>query len=303
MIRSIIGLILPAALFCDPLAAQQAPRAIKFDGALFEYSAEGQGPVVVAFTGSENIGHQLYSTNLRERLTLVHADPSNIPADRLRQMTMDSVIDDVERLRLALRLEKIGVMGHSMFAALPLEYALKYPQHIQWAILTGALPYTTAAAAGASEKYWSEQASDERKATRVANHKALQAHASADRSASDRFWDVYEADVPYRFYNARFDLKPFRAGLHEPVKMDFVDRFWNGILKDYDQRAAYRNIAAPVLVLAGKYDFGAPYFLWDDVVPTMPRATFHLFENAGHNPMLESPADFDRVLLAWIAGH
>lgn len=37
-----------------------------------------------------------------------------------------------------------------------------------------------------------------------------------------------------------------------------------------------------VLIVAGKYDFGAPYFLWNDFGKQMPDYTFYLFEDAGY---------------------
>jgi pimeloyl-ACP methyl ester carboxylesterase len=43
-----------------------------------------------------------------------------------------------------------------------------------------------------------------------------------------------------------------------------------------------------------------PLYLWDDVKGIVPEYTFHLFENAGHNPMLEIPEEFDKVVVEWI---
>lgn len=299
MTRLTVALLVLGCAGC--VSQPQIAGPIRFDGAVFEYSAEGHGPPVVVFTGSVNIGQLLYTDQLRTHLTLIHADPAHLGGERLTALTMDTVVDDIERLRQKLGVDRIGVMGHSMFGPVALEYALKYPDHAHWAILTGALPYTTARAFRASEEYWATQASAERKAIRAANQKALSEQNAAGKSASERFWDAYEADVPFRFYDARWDLRAFRRGLSTQTNMEFVNHFWGVVLKDFDHTSAYGRIRVPVLVIAGKYDFGAPHFLWNDVGAVMPDFTFQLFENAGHNPMLETPEEFDRVLTVWIA--
>jgi proline iminopeptidase len=177
------------------------------------------------------------------------------------------------------------------------------PEHIRFAdvvIMTGALPYTTARALTAAEEYWASGASDERKGIREANHRALAASSRQGRSASDTFLDEYEADVPYRFFDPRFDMAPLRAAIETDINMAFVGHFWGSVLKDFDRTPEYGHIQTPVLVIAGRYDFGAPYYLWNEVGGSIPDFTFHLFERAGHNPMVEVPAEFDRVVIDWL---
>ena len=288
--------LLPAAVSAQRIDS----RVLQVPGAVFRYSAEGHGPPIVAFTGSENIGQQFYSDRLRETVTIIHADPSQVPEDQLAAQTMRTVLEDIERVRNALGAEKISVMGHSMFGAVPLEYGLAYPEHVQWLILSGALPYTTEKAFAASAAYWDTAASQDRKEIRKENYTALAQRAAAQRTEAERFWDQYVADVPLRFADPRFDMQAFAAAVAPTTNVAFVNRFWGVVLKDFDNTAAYRRLAAPVLVIAGRYDFGAPYFLWEEVGRSIPDYTFHLFENAGHNPMLEAPAQFDDVLIHWM---
>jgi proline iminopeptidase len=291
----LLVMALPASAEAQPSGRLDVP------GALFEYVAEGSGPPLVAFTGSENIGQQLYSDRLRQHVTIIHADPAPLTGERLRSLTMADVVDDIERVRRALGVDRIGVMGHSMFAPVPLEYALAYPEHARWSVVTGGVPYTTAEIFRAADEYWATAASEERKAIREANRKALAERNPSGRSPSDLFWDGYEAEVPYRFFDPRYDLGSFRRGLRTSTNMEFVNHFWGVVLKDYDRTSAYRAIRTPVLVISGRYDFGAPYFLWDEVGPLIEDYTFHLFERAGHNPMIETPEEFDRVLTEWMA--
>jgi beta-lactamase class A len=280
--------------------ASSDPSELEVPGAVFRYLAEGQGPPIIAFTGSENIGHQLYSERLREAVTIIHADPSEIPASQVASVDMQTVLEDVERVRLALGLERISVMGHSMFAAVPLEYGLAYPQHAQWLILTGGLPYTTEEAFEAAAVYWDTAASQQRKDIRRANHDALARRQGQARTEAEQFWDRYVADVPYRFGDPRFDMDRFANSAAPTTNMAFVNHFWNSVLKNFDNTLAYSELVSPVLVVAGKFDFGAPHFLWTEVGQRITDYTFHLFEYAGHNPMLEVPEEFDNLLINWM---
>lgn len=71
-------------------------------------------------------------------------------------------------------------------------------------------------------------------------------------------------------------------------------------MKDFDNTDKYHEIKTPVLVLAGRHDYWAPYFLWDEVKNVIPDFTFKFFENAGHNPMLELTEEFDKFVIDWI---
>ena len=82
--------------------------------------------------------------------------------------------------------------------------------------------------------------------------------------------------------------------------MSFVNHYWGNLMTGYDNTDNYRNIQSPVLIIAGKYDFVCPYFLWDDVKESIPDCTFEFFENAGHNPMLEIPEEFTKTIVEWI---
>lgn len=292
--------VLPALLSSSCNKPVEIAGLLDVPGALFEYTAEGSGIPCVVFTGSENIGRGLYTDELREHILFIHAAPSNLDPEHLAGLTLADVTRDIERVRTTIGADQIAVMGHSMFGPVPLEYALDYPEHTWGSILTGAMPSVTTGSLAASAEYWETNASEERKAIRAANHEALAARDPSAVAPSDLFWDQYEADVPFRFFDPRFDLTAFRRQLTTSVNVDFINYFWDVLMHEFDHTAAYSRIRTPVLVIAGVYDFGMPHFLWEDVVRTIPDFTFQLFEEAGHNPMLEDPPGFDRVVIEWL---
>jgi len=277
---------------------KQISGKLEVPGAIFQYNAEGNGIPCIAFTGSENIGHRLYTDGLHEKLLLIHADPKNISAVQLENLTLETVIDDIEKVRKHLGLKKIAVMGHSMFGPLPLEYALKYPDKISYSISTGAAPYTTTKYFEASNEYWESAASSDRKKILNENVSKYKAEDMRNLTSSEKFIRQYIAYTPYRFYNAHFDMTELWKGVE--INMDFINHFWGVLMRDFDNTENYTNIKAPVLVISGKYDFGAPYYLWNDVEEIIPDFTFHVFQNAGHNPMIEIPEEFNEYVFNWI---
>jgi pimeloyl-ACP methyl ester carboxylesterase len=58
----------------------------------------------------------------------------------------------------------------------------------------------------------------------------------------------------------------------------------------------------PALIAHGRYDYAAPYRLWEEHRHKLPRHTYVLLEKSGHTPSLEEPGLFDHTLLAWVHG-
>ena len=271
--------------------------------AIFQYKAEGQGIPCVVFTGvaynkSPDDKHKLYSDNLRNEMLLIHANALHLGPEELKDVTLDMIVDDIEKVRKALGLEKISVMGHSKYGPIPLEYAAKYPEKCAFSILTGGKPTQTQAYYETAEKYWMEKATDERKKALEKNLQQLSKIDLATLNQDEQFKTSYSAFIPRFFYDIHFDLSPVLNGVQYDKAFD--EHFGNVLLKDFDHTQKYNQIKNPVLVIAGRYDFSAPYFLWDDVKDKVPDFTFYHFEYAGHNPMIEVPEQFDKVVIDWI---
>ena len=271
---------------------------LEIPDAIFKYTAEGEGIPCVVFTGSENIGHKLYPPELLEHFILIHADPSKIEDDLINDLSLEGIIDDIEKVRKSLGIKKIAVMGHSMFGPLPLEYASKYSENISFAISTGATPYCTEKYFTAAQEYWESEASEERKNILKENIVRLEAEDMSNFSESLTFIKQYTAYTPYRFYDPYFDMTELWEGIE--INMNFLNHFWGKLMKDFNNTDNYKNIQSPVLIIAGKYDFGAPYYLWDDLKNIIPDFTLKVYENAGHNPMLEIPKEFTKTIVEWI---
>jgi len=89
-----------------------------------------------------------------------------------------------------------------------------------------------------------------------------------------------------------------RRGARQPI----VDRLFGEMFQTYDLAQGPAEIAVPVLIAHGRYDYSVPYTLWDEHRHKLPRHTYALFEKSGHTPSLEEPELFDHALLEWVHG-
>ncbi len=270
---------------------------LKVHDALFSYYAEGEGIPCIVFAGSENLGRNMYPKIFLEHFNLIHTDANQIESNDIATLTLDDIAAEIEKVRKHLGLDKIAVMGHSMFSVLPLEYALRYPDNISYAIATGAIPFFTEEFNSAAEEYWDNAAAEERKKILNQNVAAFNEMDKSTVSADEVFIAQYEAYVPYRFKDPYHNLNGIWNGV--TINMEFVNHYWGNLLNNMDNTEKYKTIKSSVLVVSGKYDFGCPYFLWEDLDCSMDNLTLLVFEDAGHNPMLEIPGEFTDALVQW----
>lgn len=69
-------------------------------------------------------------------------------------------------------------------------------------------------------------------------------------------------------------------------------------LVEYDFSVAIRDVAAPTTVLWGRDDEIAPLRTGEMLASRMQNARLYVFDNAGHVPMMETPAQFNAMLLS-----
>ena len=72
-------------------------------------------------------------------------------------------------------------------------------------------------------------------------------------------------------------------------------------VKGLDWRAELAKIACPTLVIAGAKDQGAPVAMSEAIVKAVPGARLELMPEASHISVLEQPAEFERIVKAFLA--
>jgi proline iminopeptidase len=267
------------------------------------YQIEGTGIPCLILSYVDTLPYQrLFSENLRKNLQLIfldlgggHSDPRNID-----EMTLDSIMVDIDGFRRELNLDRIAMVGHSAHLLLTLEYARRYPQNLSHIILMGLGPkwWQLDDYRKIQDDYWDEFASDERKEKYSKNMKELTEARLSSVSPDEAYILWYVAMAPKLWYDYDFDCSHLWEGAI--FNREVMDRLFEVVLKDYDATPYLSEIECPVFLAVGRYDFVGPPPLWDGEKEKLQNCTHYLFERSGHNPQLEEQALFDEKLIDWI---
>jgi proline iminopeptidase len=273
-------------------------------GFRLRYIAEGAGaPTLVV--GSSRYYARAFSQNLRKHLRLVFVDHRGFTASPGRSDTaafaMDSLIDDIERIRRHLGLGRVAIMGHSGHAFMALEYAKKYPANVSHVIMIGVAPDFGEANTQSIEQYWQATASADRKAVMAANLQRMPDADLARLAPRDRFVASYVRDGPRAWYDPRFDASRLWEGVE--INMDMLDHVWGRTFAQIDITRGLNTLDPPVYLALGRFDYlVAPPNTWDRVRPVFRDLTVRIFERSGHTPQYEEAGRFDEELVRWMSG-
>jgi proline iminopeptidase len=193
----------------------------------------------------------------------------------------------------------VVVIGHSIFGAIALEYARRYPEHVRGVVANGTIPHRSAEDPGAVDRLWEAEASAERKEILARQLAELTPEVRATLSPTDMFVREYVANGPMYWYDPAYDC----SWLWEGVAPDWpiAERLFE-LFETYDLAQGPAEITVPVLIAHGRYDYSAPYTLWDEHRHKLPRHTYALFDRSGHYPPLEERRRFDQTLFEWVHG-
>lgn len=262
------------------------------NGVRLHYEVEGEGlPAIVPSFAGIPIYQRTFSQQLRQHFRLIFLDLRTSGDSELGPpdaISIETMIDDMDRLRASLGLSQVAIIGQSFHGLLALAYALKYPQHTARIAVIGCRPGKLDPALVAA--YWDTMASAERKALLTANRAALDEAALARMSPDRAFIARYAASDPERFFDPTFDMTPWWEG--HCFDMAAVARLF-AAFREYDPAPRFGEIGCPVFIAAWWHDYPIPPLLWHGVKERFPDATYHAFERSGHNPQEEEQESFD----------
>lgn len=278
---------------------EETSGIVSVEGAELHYVIEGEGiPCLVL--GHLESQRRILSQELRNHfkfvfLDLRHDAQSNSSLD-ISKITLDTFLDDIDKVRRTLGFDKTAVFGHSIHSWIGLEYARKYPHNTSHVIMTGSIPYRYAA--GVADEFFESDASDERKMIFEQNLKKFEEDELDKMSPKERIVKTYMTHTPRIFYDPVYDV----SWIYEVVELN-EDISLFEIFKNYDIAKMPGQVATPVFLAIGRYDYLYPYFLWDDRKDVLPNLSYNLFEKSGHFPMVEEQELFDKKLIDWIKSH
>lgn len=279
---------------------EKSSGVVSVESAELHYVMEGKGTPCIVLGHSESC-RRVFSQELRDHFKFVFTDlrhdaQSNSSLE-ISKITLDTFLDDIDKVRRTLGLDKTAVLGHSIHSFIALEYARKYPQNTSHVIMTGFIPYRRLAA-GVADEFWESDASDKRKMILKKNLEKLTEDELNKMSPKERVVKTYMTFTPKIFYDPVYDV----SWIYEVVELNENISLFE-IFKNYDIAKRPDQVATPVFLAIGRYDYLCPYFLWDDRKDVLPNLSYNLFGKSGHFPMVEEQELFDKKLVEWIESH
>lgn len=274
---------------------------VNVEGARLQYVVEGSGiPVMVI--GSAIYYPRAFSCRLSESCRMAFVDvrhfAENDTSFDVNKISLNTYIEDLERVRARLGIDRAVVCGHSHHGNLAIEYAKRYPERVSHVVLIGSPPCDVASTVRAAEDYWEQHADERRKAVLQSNLTALQSKAPERMAPQDAYVARYVAEAPRYWYDPLYDASHLWREV--PINMEVVNVFRDMFANGYELHWDPEQMQSPVLAIMGRYDYAVPHTLWEHVRPTLRNFTCHLLERSGHTPQLEQPEDFDRLFLDWL---
>jgi proline iminopeptidase len=280
---------------------QETSGVVSVEGAELHYIIEGKGIPCIGLGHSES-QRRILSQELRNHfrwvfMDLRHDAQSNSSLE-ISKITLDTYLDDIDKVRRTLGLDKTAVFGHSIHSLIALEYARKYPKNTTHVVMSGFTPYSLA---GVADEFWESDASSERKMILKQNMEKIAEDELSRLPSKERVVKTYMAMAPKLFYEPTYDL----SWIYEVVESnrDIARHLFQVIFKDYDIAKRPGRVETPVFLAIGRYDYLCPYFIWDDRKDVLPNLSYNLFEKSGHFPMVEEQELFDKKLIEWIKRH
>lgn len=272
---------------------------IESDGFELTYTIEGSGKPALVI-GSNVYYPRTFSKNLREHLQLTFADHRGF-GNALRpynddDFEIDLLLEDIEKIRKHLNLDKFILIGHSGHAYLALEYAKKYPKHVTHVVMIAQSPISNEAAFISADQYFDSYASPERKAAYAESMSKLSSDIEQDPSR--RFIHYSLRSGARIWHDYKFDATSLWQDVH--VNPEMFDYVWGRLFRELDITKGLDQFNLPVLVILGKHDYWNPPALWEPIQHNFKDLTIRILKKSGHTPQLEEANLFDDVLLNWI---
>jgi proline iminopeptidase len=209
-------------------------------------------------------------------------------------MTLHTVVEDLEALRVHLQRDRLLLVGHSWGGMLAMAYAAAYPDRVDRLILIGS--------GGPTLEFvqWFSDNIDAR--LRPEDVEAKRRWQLAAKNGVDRDKAALEevrAIAPAYFFDRQKGLE-FAASLTDgALRQDVNEMLFGDLAKQYDLRDRLKTLNRPVLIVQGHQDPIGDKTA-EDIHAVIPGSTLVYINKSGHFPWLEQPEEFRRTVVTFL---
>jgi pimeloyl-ACP methyl ester carboxylesterase len=252
-------------------------------GTRLYYEVRGQGQPVVLIHGG-NLDCRMWEDQLQpfaERFKVVRYDVRGFgKSDRPTEPYSD--VDDLYNLLDHLGIETAHVVGVSMGGTIAIDFALRHPERLDRLVVVGSGLSGYKWPADCNLRQWSIIEAARDLGPSVAVERWLQGPGNA--AAME---DVQLAARLQRMATANAHAFLANPLLPRPIKPPAVERL--------------DEIASPMLIVVGERDEPAIHAIADLLAEQVPGAQKAIIPAAGRWPNMEQPAEFNRLVLDFLA--
>lgn len=207
-------------------------------------------------------------------------------------VTIESEVDDLDRLRQFFGLDAIAVLGHSWGGLLALEYATRHPDQVSHLILLNAAPASHADLLRFREQRQAAEASSLAKMRTIADRPE---YVDGDIETDAEYYRVHFSKALRRRDHLESVIRRLRTHFkpEDVVKARAIeDRLYaqTWLSPEYDLLARFRKLSLPTLIIHGDYDF-VPLECARNVAEAGSGSRLIVLSDCGHFAYLERPTE------------
>lgn len=234
---------------------------------------------------------------LHERLALVYFDQrlSGRSAGVVDSgsVRLDTLAHDIERVRSALGLGTVHLIGHSWGGLLALKYALEHPARVRSVVLISPMP--PSADLWREEQRLTAESLAPRDTAGMGAIRNSESLAEGDPEAIERLLRLSFRQAfadPTLVEELNFHIAP------DHLKRSRQFAYLSGDLAAYDLTEGLSRLYVPTLVMFGAEEPGAE--IGREGFSALPCARFELIPDSGHFSFIENPRRFARTLIQFL---
>lgn len=281
-------------------------RVANIHSLYFEETGNPNGKPVVFLHGGPGGGvqpaHRRYFDPAFYRIILFdqRGAGQSTPSAELRENTTWDLVDDIEKLREHLNIDRWLVFGGSWGSTLALSYAVTHPDKVVGLILRGIFLcrkqeihwfYQEGASnifPDAWDNYLAPIPPEERGDLVKAYYKRLTSANMEERIAAAKAWSIWEASTSHLYVDEEAITKFENPELALAFARIECHYFINGAFFNSDNFLLEKATAInhiPTRIVQGRYDMVCPIRSAWDLCKVMPAAELKIIPDAGHSAM------------------
>lgn len=285
---------------CDEFKGEK--KRIDIGGCELYVETEGEGVSLVLLHGGPGSTHHEfhpYFSRAADFAQVIYYDQRGCGFSDYKKdggYSVEQAVEDLEKLRQKLLIDKWIVLGHSFGGLLAQCYALKYPEHILGLVLVCARPgLNTNFGQSGQDTFISEQESQKIFQLKIK-------YFSGQISMQQLIYNAFlNGDWKRQHFYKPSKEEIARAALYNWVHDEGFNEIMSRNAGEINLTGAFQNCPIPTLIMEGTWDLTWGAKKADILRKNHPNSRLVMFEHSGHSPFQDEPDKFFQQLKNFLA--